>query len=226
MNSKIENRNSSLELLRIIAGVLIVIGHASSKGGGILGTIGANNVIAHIFAIGANLGSNLLAIIGFYFMIDSKFKFRSWLRIWFLTIYYYFGILIGGIVLAGGTVSANMIFKGLPIIGRPYWFVTAYLLFMLFVPFLNYGLRNISLTIMRKLVFISTIIFAVLPILATNATIQNDLTFFLWLYLVVYWLFYCEEKVWNKKILLLIGGGRIFCNCIMGNYSSKVLCIE
>lgn len=160
MKDKTENRNSSLELLRIIAGILIVIGHASSKGGAMLGTTGANNVIAHIFALGANIGSNLLATIGFYFMIGSKFK--SWLRIWFWIMYYYFGILIGGIILAEGTISANMIFKGLPIVGRPYWFITAYLLFMLFIPFLNYGLRNISVNIMRKLVFISTIIFTVI----------------------------------------------------------------
>ena len=62
-----QNRNSSLELLRILSAMSIVVGHAASKGGGLLGTEGVNNVFAHFFSIGANLGSNTLAVMGFFF---------------------------------------------------------------------------------------------------------------------------------------------------------------
>jgi len=208
MEQKAESiRNSRLEFLRILAGMLIVVGHAASKGGGMLGTSGVNNIMAHIFGIGANFGSNTLAAIGFYFLIRSNFKTKSWLRIWCLTLYYYGIVIAAGVWIVDIEITADMLWKLLPVVGRPYWFVTAYLLFLLFIPFLNHLLKGISDGVMKKLLLTATVTLTIIPTIVNNATVQNDLLFFLYLYLLEYWLFYRKEgrallkRVQNSRLL-------------------------
>ena len=68
-------RNSSIELLRIIAMTMIIFGHSSTKGGIIENASGINNLLAHFMGL-ADLGSMIFLVISFNFIIDSKFDFN------------------------------------------------------------------------------------------------------------------------------------------------------
>lgn len=78
---KKKQRNSNLELLRIISMFLIVLGHFawqtnwSVNNDTSLIRLGA----IHCLWIGGKLGVNLFILISGYFLINSKFKLKSFL---------------------------------------------------------------------------------------------------------------------------------------------------
>lgn len=184
-----KNRNSSLELLRILAGVGIVLGHAQSKGNALLFTNGMNLFWANFFAPLANIGSDVLALLGFYFMIDQTFKSKNWIKLWLKVIYYYSTVTIFIVIFAGYSVNSNIIKMMFPIYGRPYWFTTAYLVFMLLSPFLNSILSKASDAVLKKYILMSCCLFVVMPSLNASASVlEGDYVLFLTMYVGIYFI--------------------------------------
>lgn len=215
-------RNSNIELLRIIAGFMIVIGHGQSIGGGLAGTVGSNFFLSNIMATSANWGSHILAFIGFYYLIDKPFNGRSWCTLWLKVIYYYASVCLVGVVLGMGIFNTNMtdmIKNGLPIIGHSYWFATAYLIIMLISPFLNDVLSKVSDGSIKKLIIVTTIFFMIVPMLSlSNSTLKNNITLFIYMYILVYYIFKTKQipKTVSNSIFIKISVATFFAIGICG----------
>lgn len=77
-------RNSNIELLRIISMLCIVIGHFVGQSG-ILKIYNINNfniIFLNIISNGLRIATNIFLMIGTYFMVDSKYKSKNILKIY------------------------------------------------------------------------------------------------------------------------------------------------
>lgn len=76
------NRNSNIELLRIIAMLLIVLSHYSIHGLGTDLAYSLNLYIADVAGLGGKLGVTIFILISGYYMTESRFTARKLARIW------------------------------------------------------------------------------------------------------------------------------------------------
>ena len=79
MNKTKVQRNSNLEILRIIAMLFIIAHHFSVHGFGDVNFAisNANNYVIYFFGILGKIGVDVFIIISAYFMIDSKFNLKK-----------------------------------------------------------------------------------------------------------------------------------------------------
>ena len=89
MNITKKERNSNLELLRIIAMLFIVASHFAFHGFGSLGSFNevnfiianSNNYLIYFLGMLGKIGVDVFVIISAYFMINSKFTFKKLLTL-------------------------------------------------------------------------------------------------------------------------------------------------
>lgn len=146
-NSLIEERSqrqSGLELLRIIAMLFIVMHHCAMFCNVQMPneTLG---YIARVFQTGGKVGVNIFVLISAYFMINKNFKFTRILNILAQTFFYsviiYFIFIISG---KEHITLQNFTLNFLPVSYNRWWFVTSYVALLLISPILNSYIKSIS----------------------------------------------------------------------------------
>ena len=75
-----KERNSNIELLRIVAMIAIVSGHLISQGGDI--SYLSTRIISIFLGSAARIAVNIFLFIGVYYMVDSDFKIERVLNLW------------------------------------------------------------------------------------------------------------------------------------------------
>ncbi len=185
-------RNTKVEILRIISSLIIVMGHSASKGGAIIHTQGILNLIYHFIGIGANLGSNILIFISVYYWIETKYNFKNFIRVWLSCILYYCSVVLILFIIGYKFKVTDFVRYLLPISGRPYWFVTAYIVTFLLRPFIDRCLTNVKGKLLDCFFALLTVLFILIPFIFSNTVLTNELLYFLYLYLAIYW---SREKI-------------------------------
>lgn len=137
-------RNSSFELLRIIA-MLMIIGHHFVVHGGFLDTSTVNGWILTFLEFGGKFGVIIYILISGYFMVTAKFTFRKlfklWCEVWFYSVVLY----IISIFLPNFRFSARGLVTALfPVLMVEWWFVTYYIFLYLLSPFINKLVKALS----------------------------------------------------------------------------------
>ena len=181
-------RQSNIELLRIFAILMVVMGHFIRQSGLLESETGINSTVNVLFGSGGRIAVNVFLLIGSWFMVDSTFRPGKALRLYLETAFYCIPITLLMICLgmAGG---ARNIFQGLlPFFGRPVWFASAYISLILLTPFLNkaFLLPAKKLTYFTATLFILFCITSTIPCFSTIDYIA-DLSWFCVLYLIVGW---------------------------------------
>ena len=139
MESK-KNRNSNIELLRIVAMIGIIAHHISLHGMDFhTNYILFNKIIRDIMIIGGKFGVLIFFIISGYYTLDSKFTFKKFMIIAGETFFYSFGIFL--IFHQKYDFYISYLF---PISYLEYGFVTQYIVLMLLSPFINIMVKNID----------------------------------------------------------------------------------
>ncbi|WP_143454826.1 acyltransferase family protein [Ligilactobacillus sp. WC1T17] len=144
-------RNSWLELLRIISMLFIVMNHYSGEEpwkfdtAAILGQL----VSYQIYRPLGQVGVDIFVLITGYFMAGKidvtygasvKRALKVWLEVWVYSVLLF---VVGS--LCFGTFSLSGALKGFfPVIFNNYWFVTAYIMLVLLIPFINRILTQIN----------------------------------------------------------------------------------
>lgn len=133
------NRESNIELLRIIAMIMIIVHHFELfAGNSNIGNLSLNSYIEiALFSFG-KLGVNIFVIISGYFLINSKFSTKKIFKLWMQILFYSVGII--GILKLLNIVDINlkeMLKYFLPISYKKYWFASTYMYLYLMFPFLN-----------------------------------------------------------------------------------------
>lgn len=141
MNNKV--RQSGLELLRIIA-MLLIIGHHFAVHGGGRPQNQFNDIFFNLISIGGKIGVNVFFMISAYFLCDKeKISLKGIIRTIVSTVFY--SLLIFTVF---SCVERNFSLRGfiesLLSFVFQYWFVLAYLIFMIVVPLFAKLIKRIN----------------------------------------------------------------------------------
>lgn len=212
--SKRKVRNSSVELLRIICMILIVAHHYSYYGGfPALSTTYMTGEGIFIQLIGAfgQVSCAVFAIISGYYLCQVEFDsakkvFNHYKKI-IPTIaqFVFYSVAILLVMGLAGKIqftSENVIRSLFPyIFGN--WFVRFYIIFYLFVPFLNMIVSKISYKMLTGLVVMSIIVWSIIPSLAPGSFNYGCLDFFLVMYFIGAYIHkYLESRVSTRTVII------------------------
>lgn len=181
-------RNSSIELLRIIAVLMIIAVHYLGPGGGILSrpfSLSFNASVAKIAESLAIGGVNLFILITGYFSIDQKgINAKRLLGIIILVAFW--GMLFFFHALAIGTPFSfiGLLQSLFPYLFGSMWYIRVYLILMLLSPFLNVLINALNEKSFKAYVIIILILFSLLPsfVKAFENTNGYDIIHFVLLY--------------------------------------------
>lgn len=195
-------RNSNIELLRIIAMIMIVLSHYSVHCGINVSElpIGFNRFIFEITNLG-NIGVIIFVIITGYFSIDSKnpFKLKKLLLIILETIFYSFSIFIILVLLGKETFTIKLLIHNIfPISYQIYWFITAYVILYILIPYLNKLLNSCDKKHLSLLVII-IFIFSLINTLNNRLYYVNELIQIVMFYILGAYLKKHEPSILSKK---------------------------
>ena len=162
-----KQRNSNLELLRIISMILIIFHHFVVHGmfGTDIALTNFNTYILLFMVMFGKLGVVIFILISAYFMIETKITLRKFLVLGGEVYFYSFLFLaIGIILLTPSSISVEILGQSLlPISHSGYWFITCYIILILFSPLMNKGIKSLSEKMLLKVILVAVILWSVFP---------------------------------------------------------------
>lgn len=199
-----KQRNSNIELLRIISIILIVVSHYCVHGIGRTTaahmSFGLNKIILNTLMVG-NLGTILFVLISGYYLINSKeVKLKKLFKLLFQIIFY--SIVIYGVLvlLDLKTLKIKTLIENMfPITFKMYWFATAYIIIYIFHPFINKLLNNLTRKEHINFIGLLFLIFSVFHFIAKKDYYGNALTQFLMFYSIGAYLSKYPDNILNKN---------------------------
>ena len=180
-------RNSQLELLRILCMLMIVAYHYSIYGFYAEDLFSsANKTLIESLSLGGEIGVSVFVLISGYYMVNSRYSFRKFSlylgQIWFYTL----GALLLFLLFLpdSGLIDRSMVSMSiLPLSKGHYWFATSFLVLMLLSPFLNVFIKSASRTQLLASIWVLLGIYLLLPTFFEVYLSYSTLSRFLILYL-------------------------------------------
>ena len=183
-------RQSNIELLRILAMVLIVLHHIGVHGGWWGAFIPEGNTANTSFILSLSplgrIGVDIFVLISGYFLASSKKS--TWpkvLKIWFAMLFYsvFFSALF--ILSDGESLTRREILTLFtPTLSSTWWFATCYVLLLAISPFINKILDRCNEIDMLKLILGMLIIWMIIPSLMNLYVQFESLTWFIVVYII------------------------------------------
>lgn len=207
------NRESNFELFRIICMVMVVTLHVLGHGGAIEG-IEVNTLnfyIAHFLESFSIVAVNCYILISGYFGVNSEFKIKKVLMLYFQILFYSIFISVTFWAVGIEKVSiGNLINTILPITTQVWWFVTLYLILYILTPYINKLMRSMSEEEFKRLIIILIAIFVIWPSVRVKLKPIDNLSGyslyqFIFMYIIGGYvrLFYKEKKL-KRGLLILV----------------------
>lgn len=193
-------RNSSFELLRILCMFGIVSMH-------IFGVFyetaqGINQVFGVLINSLFNMGVSIFMLISGYFGINGSVK--KYLKLE-LEVLFYSGINLLIMIAARGDLNlTQMIWSVAPVMSGKYWYITTYMLLMIFSQYINQIAEKLEKIRFEKLLLLMFLVFSLIPTII-RFHVMNDGGKGLMNMLLMYWIgryirLYGADQTSNKKI--------------------------
>ena len=193
MNKIKPQRNSAVELLRILCILMVIAGHyyahgiAYAMGAPTLENITPRLLFLQMIAFGADIANDIFVIISGYYMINSVMKGKRILKL-FGEMMFYAAVIVLVFHLTGLKTFTPQNLKALllPFWSGENWFVTCYLLLCLLVPVINPFLKGLEQKTYAKLLIILFILRFVTPLFdfKTFWNTSHGLEQFIFLYFI------------------------------------------
>ena len=203
---KKSERDSKLELLRIVAIILIVSHHYALHGFEFKNlNFNINKLLLDFLILGGKVGVNLFIVISSYYLIDSKITLKKIINL-ILKVKIYAILFLLVFWSMGEIVTIKSIIRSLfPILYSLYWFVSAYIIFYMISPILNIALKNMEKNNIKKLIIISVLIYSIFSHSIGGRLFYSEIIWFSILYTIVYYIkIYIKTEVINNSILKYI----------------------
>ena len=203
---EVDKRQSNIELFRIFT-MLLIIAHHYVYHSGIFENFSNYGFYKSIyfFTAGAwgKTGINCFVLITGYFMCTQNTSIKKWLK--FIAEILFYNIIIYAIFVISGycEFSIKELFDAVLFIRTPNY-ITCYILFYLFIPFINILIDNISEKQHMILIICSVSVFSVLPSLALSNLSMNYVTWFPTIYLIGAYLRLYPKKIFSNWILWIM----------------------
>ena len=225
-----KERDSSIELFRIIT-MLVIIAHHYLFHSGLFeqiiinNNISVNSIFLLLFGWGGKVGINCFLMITGYFMCKSNITIKKFLKLLFevelynIVIYFIF-------VISGYThISFNGVINAiLPFTSLNTNFIGCYLIFFLFIPFINILINNMEKKSHFLLICLCLFIFSFLPILNINISFSY-ISWFIVVYLIASYIRIYPKEWFNDRkkcgILSLMSLLSCFLSVLIGIWLSK-----
>ena len=208
-----KQRSSSIELYRILV-MLLIVAHHYVVNSGLLDVmnqniLSANTVFYSLFGAWGKTGINSFVLITGYFMCASTISLRKFLKL-FLWVITYTIIFLGVFLLCGYKPYGlfSMVYEAIPLKNLTTGFTYCFIVFYLFIPFLNILLRNINKRqhqwLILLLLFIYTVHGSVPKFLNVNMNYVSwfSVLFFIAAYLRLYPIKENNTKFWGWLTLI------------------------
>lgn len=216
MNKKI-TRESKFELMRIIAMLFIITWHIIIHGHVIENTSRESiKIILQIIQYIIMVHVSLFILITGYFQSKSNFKYKKFLKLLIITLFYSITIYLISIKIGWIkdynkiTIFNNMSLSGL----RSYWFIAHYLILYTISDFINKFIKSINKAEYHKLLILLFTILCIIPFITGNRILHNDgynFYYFIYLYLIGAYLriypikeSYIFKKINKNKYLIIM----------------------
>lgn len=206
-SARFSNRDSNMELLRIISMLLIVSSHFATHGAWDRSSLNVSSeVVLGIIQIGGEVGVNCFVLISGYYLIEARLKLISLARTWGQTFFYSIAILCV-VFLAGGDLDVSDVVRSfIPVSSSLYWFVTAFMGMMLLSPLLRRVSSGLSEQGWRYLLFLLFVIMSFIPTITTFDFAFTKIGWFCFVFLVGgYVRLHCGKRLRDAKVKLLVG---------------------
>ena len=194
-----KHRDSNLELYRIIV-MLMIVAHHYVVNSGLMSVLNENAGTAAsnammLFGAWGKTGINCFVLITGYFMCRSNFSWRKLLKLYLQVIFY--GLTVYGIFCLTGHETFHPLkaaLKLFPVRSISSGFVSCFLLFYLFIPFINIFLAHIDRRNHAILMTLLIFVYSVLPSIPGINMTFNYVEWFICLYIIASYLrFYGTE---------------------------------
>ncbi len=184
------DRQSNIELLRIIAMIMIAFHHFACHGNFDWQSVGTT--IPHLWynfiVMGGKIGVDIFILISGYFLINSNgsvFNFKRILKFWGQVFFYSIGIYIVFCAVGVSDFGIKSLIKSLfPITFSSWWFASTYFVLYIIHPFLNMLLRRLDRKLYQSLLVMLVILWSVIPTFTTSSYQGNSLLWFVTLYAI------------------------------------------
>ena len=160
-----KQRNSNIELLRIIAMLFIVASHFYVHGAADVVSMdfSFNKLVMQFGHIG-NLGVDIFIIITGYFLSTSTFKIKRVISLEVQVLFYsIFSFIIIALIDRDEFTIRNIVNSAFPAIRNEYWFYTSYLILFFLSPFINIILNGIDKKQNQYLLAFLITVFSIFP---------------------------------------------------------------
>lgn len=184
-----KERNSNIELYRIIVMLMIVAHHYVVNGSGLADIMSenpydANTIFYRIFGAWGKTGINCFVLITGYFMCKSNITLTKFLKLFSQVLCY--GIVLFCILCLSGYTSftlKRLVIACFPIYAVKQDFTSAFLLVYLFIPFLNVFINSINKKMHLYIIGLMLLIYTVMPMMLFPVS-YNYVSWFIALYLI------------------------------------------
>lgn len=175
---KNENRNTSIELLRIIIMLMIIGAHFATHGGFSFAGITIPKLWWNVIEMGGNLSVVVFVMISGYFLINNdslKMNVSKIFKLGGVIVFYAIALLgLSTLIYPEYITKNNIINSFFPISNSLWWFASTYFILYLIHPFLNKLLLNLTKKQYQAYIVFGLLIFSIIP----NITLgSNQLSF-------------------------------------------------
>ena len=206
-------RNHSIDLLRILLMLMIIVHHYTLYSGFdfAVSGISAGRLWIQFLRMGGKVGVNGFVMITGYFMIVRE-RIRAEKCIHLIAKIFIVSVLTTGIFavfhqkMPSAEVSVKRLF---PTIFAEWPFLSAYVVLYLIIPFLNRFLKALDRKTFRNLLILMTVLWSVIPTLTTSRFQSNYLIWMVYCYSLAAYcrLFRVVDQINAKKALILSATG-------------------
>ena len=187
-STKIINRNTSIELLRIISMIMIMFHHFAYHGNfeWNFNEVTLPHLWYDFILMGGKVGVDIFVLISGYFLIENTeklFQPKKLLKFWGQVVFYSIMTYLLSVMLRLNAFQIKQLIKVcLPITYPGWWFASTYFKLYLIHPFLNKLLHGLSKTEYQYLILMMVLCWSIIPTATTQLFESNSLLWFVTLY--------------------------------------------
>lgn len=187
-STKIINRNTSIELLRIISMIMIMFHHFAYHGNfeWNFNEVTLPHLWYDFILMGGKVGVDIFVLISGYFLIENTeklFQPKKLLKFWGQVVFYSIMTYLLSVMLRLNAFEIKQLIKVcLPITYPGWWFASTYFMLYLIHPFLNKLLHGLSKTEYQYLILMMVLCWSIILTATTQLFESNSLLWFVTLY--------------------------------------------
>lgn len=205
------DRQSNIELLRIISIVMITFHHFACHGNFDWQSTGATipHLWYNLILMGGKVGVDVFILISGYFLTNSNgpiFNFKRILKFWGQVFFYSIGIYVVSCIFGISDFGIkHFIETFFPITFSSWWFASAYFVLYIIHPFLNKLLHGLDKKAYQSLLIILVIMWSIIPTFTSSSYQSNSLLWFVTLYAIAGYvrIYGFNSKLTSKHYMIL-----------------------